>query len=85
MVEFLCLTLGIFLICRPLGICRVVERMSCLAPQIQVIEDDKTNRGGLFQTSGRGMVPPLVTTNIITEDQGGCHRAVDMSAQTGIG
>ena len=38
--------------------------------QIQVIEDDKVNRGGLFQTSTRGAVPPLVTTNIIAEDQG---------------
>src|SRR5688572_19880793 len=38
--------------------------------QIQVIEDDKRNRGGLFQTGQKGLVPPLVTTSYIAEDQG---------------
>ena len=38
--------------------------------QIQVIEDDKRNKGGLFQTGQRGGVPPLVTTNFIAEDLG---------------
>ncbi len=40
---------------------------------IQVIEDDKANRGGLFQTGQKGIVPPLITTSIIAEDQGNCN------------
>lgn len=37
---------------------------------IQVIEDDKKTRSGVFQTNARGSVPPLVTTNFTTQDQG---------------
>lgn len=47
------------------------EFLSQSAPfQIQVIEDDQKNRGGLFQTGQKGLVPPLVTTSFIAEDQG---------------
>jgi hypothetical protein len=38
--------------------------------KVQVIEDDKVNRSGQFQTTSRGSVPPLVTTDFITQDQG---------------
>ena len=41
--------------------------------QIQVIEDDKTAKGGLYQTNQRGVAPPLVTTNFICEDQGNAN------------
>ena len=34
------------------------------------MEDDRRNRGGLFQTGPKGTVPPLVTTSFIAEDQG---------------
>ncbi|XP_055875953.1 protein transport protein Sec24C-like [Biomphalaria glabrata] len=37
---------------------------------IQVIEDDKKNRSGVYQTNIKGSVPPLVTTPFITQDQG---------------
>ncbi|CAL1526344.1 unnamed protein product [Lymnaea stagnalis] len=37
---------------------------------IQVIEDDKRNRSGVYQTNTKGSVPPLVTTNFLTQDQG---------------
>uniref|UniRef100_F6RUF2 SEC24 homolog C, COPII coat complex component n=1 Tax=Monodelphis domestica TaxID=13616 RepID=F6RUF2_MONDO len=38
---------------------------------IQVIEDDRNNRGSEpFVTGARGQVPPLVTTNFIVKDQG---------------
>ncbi|OCT71908.1 protein transport protein Sec24C isoform X4 [Xenopus laevis] len=38
---------------------------------IQVIEDDKNNRGSEpFITGQRGQVPPLVTTNVLVKDQG---------------
>ncbi|XP_053168136.1 protein transport protein Sec24C isoform X4 [Hemicordylus capensis] len=38
---------------------------------IQVIEDDKNNRGSEpFVTGVRGQVPPLVTTNFLVKDQG---------------
>lgn len=40
---------------------------------VQVIEDDKVNRSGPFQTTSRGSVPPLVTTDFITQDQGNCN------------
>ncbi|XP_048763723.2 protein transport protein Sec24C-like isoform X2 [Ostrea edulis] len=39
---------------------------------IQVIEDDKANRSGNFQT-GKGAVPPLVTTKFVVQDQGNCN------------
>lgn len=35
-----------------------------------MIEDDKRNRSGFYQTGTKGSVPPLVTTNFITQDQG---------------
>lgn len=39
--------------------------------QIQVIEDDRNNRGSEpFVTGLRGQVPPLVTTNFLVKDQG---------------
>ena len=38
--------------------------------QLQVIEDDKRNRSGVFSTAGKGTVPPLVTTPFLTQDQG---------------
>ncbi|XP_040098343.1 protein transport protein Sec24C isoform X1 [Oryx dammah] len=38
---------------------------------IQVIEDDRNNRGSEpFVTGVRGQVPPLVTTNFVVKDQG---------------
>lgn len=38
---------------------------------IQVIEDDRNNRGSEpFVTGPRGQVPPLVTTNFLVKDQG---------------
>ncbi|XP_077280362.1 COPII coat complex component secretory 24CD [Temnothorax americanus] len=37
---------------------------------IQVMQDDQNMRGGVFITSQKGLVPPLVTTNFITQDQG---------------
>lgn len=40
---------------------------------IQVIEDDRVNRGGVFTTDGRGKVPPLVTTPFICEDGGNAN------------
>lgn len=42
-----------------------------LSLQIQVIEDDRNNRGSEpFVTGVRGQVPPLVTTNFLVKDQG---------------
>lgn len=39
--------------------------------QIQVIEDDKANKGTEpFTTGVRGQAPPLVTTNFQVKDQG---------------
>ncbi|XP_060569226.1 protein transport protein Sec24C-like [Ruditapes philippinarum] len=40
---------------------------------IQVIEDDKRNRSGVFNTASKGGVPPLVTTQFTTQDQGNCN------------
>ncbi|XP_076459281.1 protein transport protein Sec24C-like [Babylonia areolata] len=37
---------------------------------IQVIEDDRRNRSGPFQANQKGLVPPLVTTQFVTQDQG---------------
>lgn len=37
---------------------------------IQVIEDDRRNRSGPFQANQKGLVPPLVTTQFTTQDQG---------------
>lgn len=37
---------------------------------IQVMQDDQRNRSGIFFTNQKGLVPPLVTTNFITQDQG---------------
>ena len=34
------------------------------------MEDDKRVRSGPFPTSAKGLVPPLVTTNYVTQDQG---------------
>lgn len=38
--------------------------------QIQVMQDDQNMRGGVFITNQRGLVPPLVTTKFVTQDQG---------------
>nr|CAD7444381.1 unnamed protein product [Timema bartmani] len=35
-----------------------------------VMKDDQRNRSGVFVTNQKGLVPPLVTTNFITQDQG---------------
>ncbi|KYB24587.1 protein transport protein Sec24C [Tribolium castaneum] len=37
---------------------------------IQVTQDDQQNRSGIFCTNQKGLVPPLVTTNFIVQDQG---------------
>ncbi|XP_049838119.1 protein transport protein Sec24C isoform X1 [Schistocerca gregaria] len=37
---------------------------------IQVMLDDQRNRSGVFITNQKGLVPPLVTTDFITQDQG---------------
>lgn len=37
---------------------------------IQVMQDDQRNRGGVFVTNQKGLVPPLVTTKYTTQDQG---------------
>jgi len=38
--------------------------------QIQVMEDDKKSRCGVFHTGQKGAIPPLVTTDFVVEDQG---------------
>lgn len=38
--------------------------------QIQVIEDDRRNRSGPFHANQKGILPPLVTTQFTTQDQG---------------
>ncbi|BFZ03064.1 hypothetical protein BsWGS_06104 [Bradybaena similaris] len=40
---------------------------------IQVIEDDKRNRAGIYQTNLKGSAPPLVTTKFTTQDQGNAN------------
>ena len=37
---------------------------------IQVMQDDQRVRGGVFVTNQKGLVPPLVTTKYVTQDQG---------------
>ncbi|XP_011176356.1 protein transport protein Sec24C [Solenopsis invicta] len=37
---------------------------------IQVMLDDQNMKGGIFVTNQKGLVPPLVTTNFVTQDQG---------------
>ncbi|XP_066254197.1 protein transport protein Sec24C [Euwallacea similis] len=37
---------------------------------IQVIQDDQKTRSGVFVTNQKGLVPPLVTTNFVVQDQG---------------
>ncbi|XP_014215560.1 protein transport protein Sec24C-like [Copidosoma floridanum] len=37
---------------------------------IQVIQDDQKTKGGVFATNQKGLVPPLVTTKFVVEDQG---------------
>lgn len=32
--------------------------------------DDQQNRGGVFVTNEKGLVPPLVTTDFIVDDKG---------------
>lgn len=34
------------------------------------MQDDQNMRGGVFVTNQKGLVPPLVTTNFVTQDQG---------------
>lgn len=40
--------------------------------QIQVMEEDEKNNGGIFSTCQKGRAPPLVTTNFVAQDQGYC-------------
>ncbi|XP_013388768.1 protein transport protein Sec24C isoform X1 [Lingula anatina] len=40
---------------------------------IQVITDDQKANSGVFQTAQRGTVPPLVTTEFVTQDQGNAN------------
>ncbi|KAI0237798.1 Protein transport protein Sec24C [Lamellibrachia satsuma] len=40
---------------------------------IQVVEDDRKNRSGVFQSTPQSSDPPLVTTDFYTEDQGNCN------------
>lgn len=37
---------------------------------IQVMADDQQNRGGVFVTNEKGLVPPLVTTDFVVDDKG---------------
>lgn len=37
---------------------------------IQVMADDQQNRGGIFVTNEKGLVPPLVTTDFVVDDKG---------------
>ncbi|KAJ8982087.1 hypothetical protein NQ317_011085 [Molorchus minor] len=37
---------------------------------IQVMQDDQANRSGVFVTNQKGLVPPLVTTKFVVQDQG---------------
>ncbi|XP_054002106.1 protein transport protein Sec24C isoform X2 [Hylaeus anthracinus] len=37
---------------------------------IQVMQDDQCARSGVFVTNQKGLVPPLVTTTFVTQDQG---------------
>jgi protein transport protein SEC24 len=37
------------------------------------MQDDQHNRSGIFYTNQKGLVPPLVTTNFITQDQGNAN------------
>jgi protein transport protein SEC24 len=36
------------------------------------MQEDQRQRSAVFCTNQRGLVPPLVTTNFITQDQGNC-------------
>uniref|UniRef100_A0A8C3Q058 SC24C protein n=1 Tax=Chrysolophus pictus TaxID=9089 RepID=A0A8C3Q058_CHRPC len=57
----------------PKSTMNVTERKSQViyTTSIQVIEDDRSNRGSEpFVTGVRGQVPPLVTTNFLVKDQG---------------
>lgn len=67
-----------------------------LPSPIQVMQDDKQNRSGIFYTNQKGLMPPLVTTNFVTQDQGNCSPrfvrstmynvpvTVDMMKQTSV-
>lgn len=37
---------------------------------IQVIQDDQTSRSGVFYSNQKGLVPPLVSTKFVVQDQG---------------
>ncbi|XP_017774073.1 PREDICTED: protein transport protein Sec24C [Nicrophorus vespilloides] len=37
---------------------------------IQVLQDDQTNRSGIFYVNQKGLVPPLVSTKFVAQDQG---------------
>jgi hypothetical protein len=49
---------------------QVQTNIAFLIFQIQVMQDDQRSRSGMFYTNQKGLVPPLVTTNFITQDQG---------------
>lgn len=55
---------------RQLYVCLPYFKILFVSIQIQVIEDDRKHRSGLFQSTPRGAVPPLVTTPFVCEDQG---------------
>lgn len=37
---------------------------------MQVMQDDQKTKSGIFYTNQKGLVPPLVTTDFIVQDQG---------------
>lgn len=51
--------------------------------QIQVMLEDQMNRGGIFVTNDKGLVPPLATTDFIVDDKGNSskyiHRVLKVS------
>jgi hypothetical protein len=38
------------------------------------MSDDQQNRGGIFVTNEKGLVPPLVTTDFIVDDKGNASK-----------
>ena len=48
----------------------IISNQTVSSIQIQVIQDDQSIRRGVFITNQKGLAPPLVTTNFVTQDQG---------------
>lgn len=40
--------------------------------QLEVMREDQKAKGGVFYTNQRGLMPPLVTTQFVVQDQGNC-------------